>query len=156
MQLLMISRHVPTAAQIKTAQQMGFTGIQQIELDVTAHDFLTALSRQMKPQMEVGLQDLPTGADGRPQTWMRAAVALVAPLPVALRVLTAGWSLIHWESTPSARVRGVFVCSGARRLWLAVDGEGDTPYLYQGDEFYPCPVPTEEQEGGNLTPPLRI
>lgn len=153
MQLLMISRHAPTAAQIKTAQKMGFTGIQQIELDVTAENFLKAL--RVNPQLEVGLQDFPRGADGRPQTWMRAAVALVAPLPVALRVLTAGWNIIHWEGTSSARVRGAFVCSGARRLWLAVDGEGDTPYLYQGDEFYPCPVPAEEQEDSSLAPTPR-
>ncbi|WP_054697705.1 hypothetical protein [Syntrophomonas palmitatica] len=66
-------------------------------------------------------------------------VALVAPLKYGLILLREGYSIIEFENVPSARQEGTFLCRGA---WM---------HTLQDSKFFPCPVPLEAQEQGDLS-----
>lgn len=95
--LRMFSRHQPTPDQLALAPALGYSGILQID-----HVFGRGPVSEM-----AALGILPP-----------AEIAVVAPGRVVLALVKAGFSVIEFENSPSARREGTFACTGAYRLTL--------------------------------------
>lgn len=132
------SRHAPTEAQqatfsaLVTAEYeqhggiLGFPPLRPVNVTFAPETVLETIISHTEPTERV--------------------IAGVFPGWALLALLRQSFGVVEFVNEPSARVRGVFVCSGA---WL---------HTLTRSTFYPCPVPAAEQEESALAPatPARV
>lgn len=116
MKIKFFSRHKPTNGEIATAKKMGY----ELEQDTILFDD--------DPLYLLEERGIKRGS----------TIAVVAPLPVALRLLRGGYTLIEFENVFLAHQKGVFVCGGAWKHTL------------KESRWIPCPIPLSKQEKGKL------
>jgi hypothetical protein len=132
-----VSRHPMTNGQRAILPLLGFKKEKRIEVDF-GNCPRADLAR-------VGIQ--PT------------TIGVVAPHHVIYSLLLDGFGVVEFINQPSARQRGVFLCSGAYLTFMEEVFLSQTTLCPTSDRayrpfryFYPCPLTEEEQEEGDLSP----
>jgi hypothetical protein len=120
---------------------------------------LPLLGLDKEERVEVEFGNCPRADLMRVGIYPSTTVAVVAPSYVIYSLLLDGYRVVEFINRPSARQRGVFLCSGAYLTYLEevvlsqptlcpTPDKAYRPFRY----FFPCPLGDKEQEEGDLSP----
>ena len=123
--LVFISRHKPNDGQVVLAKQLGYEGIDQIDL--------TFSQDPMKDIEEAGITE--------------KRISIVAPSYIANILLNHNYELIEFVNSPIKREKMVFCCEGAY-IYKLFNNRIE-------QEYVKCPISIEEQVESSLIPEKR-
>jgi hypothetical protein len=130
--LTFVSRHKANDGQVALAKTMGYSGINQIEVQFGENP--------IEDLKEAGIE--------------KKELAIVCPTYVSNILLNHGYTLIEFVNSPVKREKMVFCCEGAYKYKLkpAISMELVRYDVYEGieQEFIECPIPIEEQYESSL------
>jgi len=129
--LVFISRHEANDGQVALAKDIGYSGIEQIEIQFSDNP----------------IQDLENaGIEEK-------TIAIVCPSHVSNILLNHGYTLIEFVNAPVKREKMVFCCKGAYKYYLKANSEDLVRYnCFEGieQEFFECPIPINKQYESSL------
>lgn len=129
--LVFISRHKANDGQVALAKQLGYNGIEQIDITFS----------------EDPIKDIENAKI------TEKTISIVAPSYITNQLLNAGYEIIEFVNSPVKREKMIFCCEGAYIYYLTLNSYQDNGIIIQ--EYIPCPIPIEEQVESSLVPEKR-
>lgn len=126
--LIFISRHKPNDGQIALVKKMGYSGIEQKNINFS--------SDPVKDLKEAGITE--------------KTIAIVAPQHVCNILLNAGYTLITFVNSPIKREKMVFCCEGAYKSYLSLEGTGEYTDPFIDQTYIQCPISIDDQYESSL------